>query len=53
LLWEYSRQLSPKIRTSAGNQLTKRNIAIYGDNLILAASDTHLIALNAKTGAVV
>jgi PQQ-dependent dehydrogenase (methanol/ethanol family) len=52
LLWEYSRPLPPRIRSSASNQLTKRNMAIYGDNLLVATSDTHLIALNIRTGAV-
>jgi len=30
-----------------------RNLAIYGDKIYLAESDTHLIALDVKTGAVV
>jgi alcohol dehydrogenase (cytochrome c) len=53
LLWEYSRKLSPEILASNSIWLTKRNMAIYQDKLISATSDGHIIALNAKTGAVV
>src|SRR5262249_56398383 len=35
------------------NQLTKRNMAIYGDNLYVATSDMHIVALDTKTGKVV
>ena len=35
------------------NQLAKRNMAIYGDKLIIATSDAHIVALDAKTGKVV
>ena len=52
LLWEYVRELPEAVVTAlnAGNSASKRNIAIYGDNIIVATSDVHLIALDAKTG---
>jgi alcohol dehydrogenase (cytochrome c) len=53
LLWEYVRNLTPRQIAGSGNQLTKRNIAIFGDNIISATADVHLIALNQKTGALV
>ena len=53
LLWEYRRDLAPKLIAQGGNTLAKRNMALYGDSLIIATSDDHLVALNAKTGKVV
>jgi alcohol dehydrogenase (cytochrome c) len=53
LLWEYVRKLTPRQLAGSGNQLTKRNMAIYGDYIISATADVHLIALNQKTGALV
>jgi alcohol dehydrogenase (cytochrome c) len=53
LLWEYVRKLTPQQLAGSGNQLTKRNMAIFGDNIISATADVHLIALNQKTGALV
>jgi alcohol dehydrogenase (cytochrome c) len=51
LLWRYKRDLPEKFR---GITLSmKRNFAIYGDNLYLATSDRHTIALEAKTGRLV
>ena len=50
LLWEYSRQL-PKPKTGFLN-LVKRNIAIYGDHILLDTSDLHVVALDVKTGEV-
>jgi alcohol dehydrogenase (cytochrome c) len=50
LLWEYARKLSPEILATNSIWLTKRNMAIYQDKLIVATSDTHLIALDVKTG---
>ena len=52
LLWEYKRDLPQELIAAGGNSLAKRNMAIYGDNLILASSDAHIIALDAKTGQV-
>jgi len=51
LLWEYVRDLpDPVIAAGTGNTATKRNMSIYEDKIILATSDTHIIALDAKTG---
>ena len=52
LIWEYKRELPEKLVTAGGNNLAKRNMAIYGNNLISATSDAHVIALDAKTGKV-
>jgi alcohol dehydrogenase (cytochrome c) len=48
LLWQYSRQLPSDAR-----QQVKRNIAIYRDMVLMPTSDDHLVALDAKTGAVI
>ena len=53
LIWEYKRDLPAKLVTAGGNPLAKRNMAIYEDKLIVATSDAHLVALDAKTGKVV
>ena len=53
LIWEYKRDLPEKLFTEIANVLAKRNMAIYGDKLIVATSDAHIIALDAKTGKVV
>ena len=52
LLWEYKRDLPAHLVSDGGNPLAKRNMAIFGDNLIVATSDAHLIALNVNTGKV-
>jgi alcohol dehydrogenase (cytochrome c) len=52
LLWEYNRKLSPEVLATNSIWLTKRNMAIYQDKLILATSDAHIVALSVKTGAV-
>ncbi len=50
LLWQYSRQL-PK--TGAFFlAMVKRNIAIYGNHLLVGTSDLHVVALDVKTGEV-
>jgi len=53
LLWEYTRDLPEAVVEAGGNTATKRNMAIYQDKLIVATSDTHIIALDAKTGQLV
>ena len=53
LLWEYVRDLPQAVIDAGGNTATKRNMAIYQDNIIVATSDTHIIALDAKTGQLV
>src|SRR4029077_15981379 len=50
LIWEYRRDLPAKLLTEGGNSLAKRNMALYEDKLIVATSDAHVIALDAKTG---
>src|SRR5882762_4407319 len=53
LIWEYKRDLPQKLITDGGNPLAKRNMAIYDNNLYVATSDAHIVALDAKTGKVV
>jgi alcohol dehydrogenase (cytochrome c) len=53
LLWEYRRDVPAKLIAEGGNTLAKRNMALYGDNLYIATSDAHVVALDAKTGKVV
>ncbi|HTR47446.1 MAG TPA: PQQ-binding-like beta-propeller repeat protein [Verrucomicrobiae bacterium] len=48
LLWQYSRQMPSDARL---NQ--KRNIAIYGNKVLMPTSDDHIVALDAKTGSVI
>ena len=48
LLWEYKRQFSENSRQ--GGQL--RTIAIWEDMIYVATTDAHLVALDARTGAV-
>jgi len=50
LIWEYKRDLPAALLTGLSNYLSKRNMAIYDDKLIVATSDAHIIALDAKTG---
>ena len=52
LIWEYKRDLPAKLFQDIPNILAKRNMAIYDDKLIVATSDAHIIALDAKTGKV-
>ena len=48
LLWQYSRRLPTGVNPSV-----KRAIALYGDKVYTGTSDTHIVALDAKTGRVV
>ncbi|MEJ0007084.1 MAG: PQQ-binding-like beta-propeller repeat protein [Steroidobacteraceae bacterium] len=48
LLWQYTRVMPSDARLSV-----RRNIAIYGDKLLVPTSDDHVIALDVRTGAVV
>ena len=48
LLWQYSRRLPMGTSPSV-----KRAIALYGDKVYTGTSDTHIVALDAKTGRVV
>ncbi|MEO8096955.1 MAG: PQQ-binding-like beta-propeller repeat protein [Acidobacteriota bacterium] len=47
LLWHYQRALPQDSRPAV-----KKNIALFGNKIYAATSDTHLIALEAKTGKV-
>ena len=47
LIWDYKRKLPNPARLT-----TKRNLAIYGTNIIHTTSDNFLIALDAQTGKV-
>jgi len=49
LIWNFTRALPAAMITPNAN-LSLRNMAIYGGNLIIATSDDHLLALDAKTG---
>lgn len=48
LIWEYQYSLPDGVNPSG-----ERNKAIYGDNLIVATRDAHIIALDTKTGKLV
>ena len=48
LIWEYQYELPEDVNPSG-----ERNKAIYGDKLIIATRDAHLIALDTKTGQLV
>jgi alcohol dehydrogenase (cytochrome c) len=52
LIWEYKRELPEKLLADNPNVMAKRNMAIYDDKLIVATSDAHLVAIDAKTGKV-
>src|ERR1700678_1344061 len=52
LIWEYKRDLPEKLVALGAIPLSKRNMAIYEDKLIVATSDVHIIALDVKTGKV-
>ncbi len=50
VFWRYHRTLPPNIAACCGR--VNRGLAIYGDRLYLGTLDAHLLALDAKTGAV-
>ena len=50
-LWHYKHKLGPITTYCCGPN--NRGVAAYGDNVYLATLDSKLVALNAKTGAVV
>ena len=50
-IWMYQRQLPGDIRPCCGR--VNRGLAILGDKVFLGTLDAHVIALDAKTGAVV
>ena len=50
LLWEYRR---PRMEHAAVLACANRNATLYGDRLYIATHDAYLVALDARTGAVV
>lgn len=50
LLWQYQKQFEVPPDDIFLSRL--RSLAIYGDKIIVATSDAHLVALNARSGAV-
>jgi alcohol dehydrogenase (cytochrome c) len=50
-LWQYTRRL-PKVASHC-TVMTNRGFAILGDRLYMATLDTHLVALDAKSGNVI
>ena len=52
LLWEYRRPLEDGTDAVTGTRYRYRNVSIYGDKVFLATQDAHLVALDARTGAV-
>ncbi|HEY4342115.1 MAG TPA: PQQ-binding-like beta-propeller repeat protein [Steroidobacteraceae bacterium] len=48
LLWQYNHALAP-----GATPFVKRGIALWGDLLYFGTSDVHVVALNARTGALV
>ncbi len=50
-LWSWSPTLPPNV-VSIGLYATSRGVAILGDTVFIGTADSHLVALDAKTGAV-
>ena len=48
LLWQYNHALEP-----GATPVVKRGLALWGDLLYFGTSDVHVVALNARTGAMV
>ncbi len=46
-LWRYERELPPKTALNS-----RKTIALWGDKVLTATSDNHMVALNAQTGEV-
>jgi alcohol dehydrogenase (cytochrome c) len=51
VLWRYRHRLPKKIALCCGNE--NHGVAVLGDKVYLATLDAHLVALDAKSGAVV
>ena len=51
-IWRYSRRLPDGVRSQC-TVMTNRGFGILGDRLYMATLDTHLVALDAKTGSVI
>jgi alcohol dehydrogenase (cytochrome c) len=52
LLWQYTRRL-PNDLVRIWGTMVKKSFSIYGDKLFVGTSDTHIVALDLKTGTVV
>jgi alcohol dehydrogenase (cytochrome c) len=50
LLWRYRHQMPPDIRMG---HPTNRGVALYGERVYMATSDARVVALDARTGALV
>jgi alcohol dehydrogenase (cytochrome c) len=53
LLWEYKRDLPENVGGVTGTGFRFRNVSIYDDKIFLATNDAAIVALDARTGAVV
>ena len=53
LLWEYSRNVPDNPWNVTGTRARYRNVALYDDKIFVATNDAYLVALDARTGAVV
>ena len=53
LLWNYKHDLSQVGLKTVCCDVVNRGVALYGENVYLATLDNYVVALNAKTGAVV
>ena len=53
LLWEYRRNLPDNPWNLTGTRARYRNVSIYDDKIFLATNDAFLVALDARTGALV
>ena len=53
LLWEYRRNLPDNPWNVTGTRARYRNVSIYDDKIFVATNDAFLVALDARTGAVV
>ena len=52
-LWTYKHDLSGVALKTVCCDVVNRGVALYGDNVYLATLDNYVVALNARTGAVV
>jgi alcohol dehydrogenase (cytochrome c) len=53
LLWEYKRKLPESVGGTTGTAYRYRNVSIYADRIFLATNDAAIVALDARSGAVV
>ena len=53
LLWEYRRKLPESIGGVTGTGYRYRNVSIYDDKIFLATNDASVVALDARSGALV